>query len=97
VTLLFSEIEGRFYGGGVLELTPSEFRSLPLYYLEPTPKDFLKFLSSRKWSDPISLAKAGDDMLHRHFGFSRDQLRKFHEAWIKLRLHRLRHGRSSAL
>ncbi|WP_338378868.1 N-6 DNA methylase [uncultured Flavobacterium sp.] len=32
LTLTFSELEGRYYGGGVLELTPNEFRVLPLPY-----------------------------------------------------------------
>ena len=32
LTLIFSEIEGRYYGGGVLELTPSEFKKLPVPY-----------------------------------------------------------------
>ena len=36
LTLLFAEIEGRFYGGGVLELTPEEFRGLPLAMLKPS-------------------------------------------------------------
>ena len=31
ITLLFIEIMGRSYGGGVLELTPSEFKMLPLH------------------------------------------------------------------
>lgn len=30
LTLAFSELEGRYYGGGVLELTPNEFRVLPI-------------------------------------------------------------------
>jgi adenine-specific DNA-methyltransferase len=29
-TLLFAELEGRYYGGGVLELTPKEFKKLPV-------------------------------------------------------------------
>lgn len=32
LTLLLSEIEGRYYGGGVLELTPSEFKKLSVPY-----------------------------------------------------------------
>ena len=32
LTLVMAEIQGRYYGGGVLELTPSEFKSLPLPY-----------------------------------------------------------------
>ena len=30
LTLTFAELEGRYYGGGVLELTPNEFRVLPM-------------------------------------------------------------------
>ncbi len=30
LTLAFAELEGRYYGGGVLELTPNEFRTLPI-------------------------------------------------------------------
>jgi adenine-specific DNA-methyltransferase len=30
LTLAFAELEGRYYGGGVLELTPNEFRVLPI-------------------------------------------------------------------
>ena len=36
LTHAFSEIEGRFYSGGVLELTPSEFKKLPIPYTEIT-------------------------------------------------------------
>ncbi len=32
LTLSFAELEGRFYGGGVLELTPNEFKILPIPY-----------------------------------------------------------------
>jgi adenine-specific DNA-methyltransferase len=43
LTLVFSEIEGRFYGGGVLELTPSEFKKLPIPYTEITEERFKIF------------------------------------------------------
>lgn len=32
VTLIFAELTGRKYGGGVLELTPKEFKDLPILY-----------------------------------------------------------------
>jgi adenine-specific DNA-methyltransferase len=32
LTLLAAEMQGRFYGGGVLELTPNEFKNLPIPY-----------------------------------------------------------------
>ncbi|HHQ4746911.1 TPA: hypothetical protein ACSQX0_003786, partial [Vibrio cholerae] len=41
LTLLFSELNGRYYGGGVLELTPNEFKGLPIPYLKVNKKDFL--------------------------------------------------------
>lgn len=43
LTLTFSEIEGRYYGGGVLELTPSEFKKLPIPYIEIDNKQFENF------------------------------------------------------
>ena len=43
LTLAFAEIEGRYYGGGVLELTPSEFKNLPLPYMKKSIKDFSTF------------------------------------------------------
>jgi adenine-specific DNA-methyltransferase len=92
VTLLMSEIEGRFYGGGVLELTPNEFRRLPLFYTEPCDKEFAAFSHSKVWSDPIDLALRGDKQLIAHHNFEETELAQFHEAWKTLRNHRLRHG-----
>lgn len=43
LTLAFAEIEGRYYGGGVLELTPSEFKKLPLPYIDISSSDFQSF------------------------------------------------------
>ena len=43
LTLIFSEIEGRYYGGGVLELTPSEFKKLPIPYTDIDDIEFQNF------------------------------------------------------
>ncbi len=32
LTLIFAELEGRYYGGGVLELTPNEYKNLSIPY-----------------------------------------------------------------
>ena len=40
LTLVFSELNGRFYGGDVLELTPNEFKELPLPYLKFSKQEF---------------------------------------------------------
>ena len=95
LTLLMSEIEGRFYGGGVLELTPSEFRRLPIYYTEPTDAEFAAFCHAEIWSDPIALARRGDQVLFEKHSFKKRELQAFHKAWQILRRHLLRHGRSS--
>ncbi|MCM3082146.1 Eco57I restriction-modification methylase domain-containing protein [Brevibacillus invocatus] len=52
LTLVYAELYGRFYGGGVLELTPNEFKNLPLPYVE-VPKDRLSELD-RMFRDEIS-------------------------------------------
>ncbi|WP_423736525.1 Eco57I restriction-modification methylase domain-containing protein [Chitinophaga caseinilytica] len=43
LTLIFSEIYGRYYGGGVLELTPSEFKRLPIPLIEVNGERFREF------------------------------------------------------
>jgi len=36
--MVLAELKGRFYGGGVLELTPSEFKSLKVPYIKKLSK-----------------------------------------------------------
>jgi adenine-specific DNA-methyltransferase len=43
LTLAFAELYGRYYGGGVLELTPNEFKSLPVPYVQISKSDFATF------------------------------------------------------
>ncbi|MDM8159065.1 methyltransferase [Labilibaculum sp. K2S] len=45
LTLAFSEIDGRYYGGGVLELTPNEFKNLPIPYVAINNQDFVEFVN----------------------------------------------------
>jgi adenine-specific DNA-methyltransferase len=40
LTLAFAELNGRYYGGGVLELTPNEFKNLPIPYLNISNSEF---------------------------------------------------------
>lgn len=46
LTLAFAELEGRYYGGGVLELTPNELRVLPIPYT--TCDNFERYTSEFK-------------------------------------------------
>ncbi len=61
-TLLLSEIEGRYYGGGVLELIPSEFKKLPLPYYSITDSHFDKFTERFESKNNIEEILAQNDL-----------------------------------
>lgn len=48
LTLSFAELNGRYYGGGVLELTPNEFKNLPIPYLSINSDKFSQFVTEFK-------------------------------------------------
>jgi adenine-specific DNA-methyltransferase len=48
LTLAFAELHGRYYGGGVLELTPNEFKKLPVPYLTLNAQQFNNYVSTFK-------------------------------------------------
>lgn len=48
LTLAFAELHGRYYGGGVLELTPNEFKKLPVPYLTLNTQQFNNYVSTFK-------------------------------------------------
>lgn len=98
LTLLFSEMEGRFYGGGVLELSPNEFRSLPLVYHEPSHAEFERFLAAH--GDPggvTSVLDFGDKWLGKKLALSDEELRSLRNAWRSVQAHRLRHGSAAGV
>lgn len=94
LTMLFAEIDGRFYGGGVLELSPKEFRGLPLVYHEPTEEEFEKFLDvhSHAEGDVEEVLDYGDNWLREKMSFNNDQMVIIRQAWSLVRAHRMRHS-----
>jgi adenine-specific DNA-methyltransferase len=48
LTLAFAELYGRYYGGGVLELTPNEFKKLPVPYIKLPSGSFNSFVKDFK-------------------------------------------------
>ena len=46
LTLAYSELYGRYYGGGVLELTPNEFKIVPIPYVNLGENEFKGFTNS---------------------------------------------------
>ncbi|MBN8678110.1 MAG: N-6 DNA methylase [Chitinophagales bacterium] len=53
LTLAFAELHGRYYGGGVLELTPNEFKKLPVPYLTKNANEFGNYVSAFKAKSSI--------------------------------------------
>lgn len=53
LTLAFAELNGRYYGGGVLELTPNEFKNLPIPYIKLSSDAFTKYVKEFNFSPSI--------------------------------------------
>ena len=62
LTLSFAELNGRYYGGGVLELTPNEFKNLPVPYVDVSVKDFNLFVKNFKGKTSIKEICKSNDM-----------------------------------
>lgn len=94
LTMAFAEMDGRFYGGGVLELSPTEFRGLPIVYHEPTDEEYEAFLRVHEDArgDPVPLLDFGDEWLAPRLGLGPEGMTKLRGAWSTLRAHRLRHS-----
>lgn len=94
LTMLFAETDGRFYGGGVLELSPNELKNLPIVYREPSDQEFAAFLTVHEaaGNDPTAILDFGDAWLKNHPAVRNLDLAAVRRAWAALRAHRLRHS-----
>lgn len=94
LTMLFAETDGRFYGGGVLELSPNELKNLPVVYHEPNDQEFAAFLSVHEaaGNDPTAILDFGDAWLKDYPAARNLDLVAVRRAWNALRTHRLRHS-----
>ncbi|RLD78660.1 MAG: type I restriction endonuclease subunit M [Bacteroidetes bacterium] len=92
LTLTFLEIEGRYYGGGVLELTPSEFKKLPIPYTSIDNNQFDSFTSDFENKDNIEQILLQNDykILNTALGINREELSILREIRKKLIQKRLR-------
>lgn len=90
-TALTAELEGRHYGGGVLELVPSEIEKL----LVPIPEDIRFDLRSldkrvRESDDPESLFKEQDENILTACGLTQSECEIIQGAWKRIRARRQR-------
>lgn len=92
LTLLFSEIEGRYYGGGVLELTPSEFKKLPIPFKIIDNKNFEIFITQFENKENIEevLSKNDFGILNTTLGLNIEDIERLKTIRNKLITKRLR-------
>ncbi len=91
LSLAFTEILGRKYAGGVLELTPDEFKNTPLPYMDIDCDEFLDFkadFSNKK--NIFEILRANDDVLLRlGMGLPKKEVKIIHGIYQKLTSTRL--------
>ena len=94
LTALTAELEGRHYGGGVLELVPSEIERV-LVPVTRTPRQLLEQLdlAIRAKVAPEQLFPRQDLLLLRPLGLTGDERESLFLAWDRLRRRRLRVSR----
>ncbi|MFE3872133.1 Eco57I restriction-modification methylase domain-containing protein [Flavobacterium sp. ZS1P70] len=92
LTLLLSELDGRYYGGGVLELTPSEFKKLPVPYTRINNIEFDNFTQSFENKNNIEDILIMNDfrILNSTLGLTDIDIKRLSEIRYKLKKKRLR-------
>lgn len=91
LSFAFAEILGRNFGGGVLELMPSEVEEIYLPYLEgnaPLFETVDKMVREKKTADEI-LDFTDRELLQKGMGFSEKEVRMARSIWYKLMGRRL--------
>lgn len=91
LSFAFSEIVGRSYGGGVLELMPNEVEDILIPYKDENEKmieTFDQMFREKKSIDEI-LAYSDQIILKKGFGFSDKEIKMANSIWKKLSGRRL--------
>ncbi|HEY5233155.1 MAG TPA: N-6 DNA methylase [Verrucomicrobiae bacterium] len=95
LTCLSAELEGRHYGGGVLELVPSEIERLILPICSVSEADLQKLDDRfRVCSDDSQILREQDKILLQNGGLSTNDQSALHDAWNRLRNRRQRNSDS---
>lgn len=86
LTCLTAEMEGRHYGGGVLELVPSEIERLLVPVIKATSAELKA--ADRRFRDATNdseFLRMQDALVLGKLGVSRSDQESLHGAWVKLR------------
>jgi adenine-specific DNA methylase len=86
LTCLTAEMEGRHYGGGVLELVPSEIERLLVPVIKATATDLnLADKRFRNATTDSEFLRLQDSFVLGQLGISQTDQESLHGAWVKLR------------
>jgi adenine-specific DNA methylase len=86
LTLAWTEVCGRSYGGGVLELEPREAEELPIPYSDSVGIDIDKVVSLIKKGSVYEALDYVDNIVLKDFlGFDHLMMREIRKAWEQLR------------
>jgi len=93
LSFIYAELEGRYYGGGVLELMPNEYKNLPIPFVKGVSKMQLKRFDkllrrNAKVSDILKYTN--EIILKDHYGMSSQDLDTLNEIYQKLLTRRLK-------
>lgn len=97
LSFAYSEISGRSYGGGVLELMPGEVRKIRLPYKEENAaiiKDIDEMMR-KKYSIFKILDYTNDIILKQGFGFTESEIKIADNIWKKLSSRRLNRNKKT--
>jgi adenine-specific DNA-methyltransferase len=93
LTLSLAELNGRYYGGGVLELTPNEFKGLSVPYINTSPNEFSTFVCAFKGKSSIKeICKRNDFRILKSIdkNLDNDTIEKIYNIREKLYLRRIK-------
>ena len=91
LTCLTAELEGRHYGGGVLELVPSEIERLLVPLTEATKSELCSADHRfRKIKDNMAFLREQDSRILGSIGLTKNEQDSLYNAWLKLRNRRQR-------
>jgi adenine-specific DNA-methyltransferase len=92
LTLVFAETDGRYYGGGVLELTPSEFKKLPIPYVNIEIAEFENYILEFENKENIEeiLLRYDRHILNQSLSLNNEEILKIQNIRKKLIQKRMR-------
>lgn len=90
LTFAFSEVMGRSYGGGVLELEPNEADGLPIPFFEDLQLDLAELEHLERGGQIEAILDITDHaLIHQRLGFGLNDTKMFRQIWRKLAGRRL--------